>query len=197
MGLEFGGGSVDAAGKGDLGNVQLVLQQIIDDLDHAFHRQGLLGDHQAALRISGGQFGLESGALHLVLRGAVADPLLLVHLQDGGQKGVVLAQNQRVVKVFQNRPGGLLNLIAGENHVDAGLDGIFHLDGQHAGVAVEILGFPFESIKPVSVLQIQCGNASHRKTSLLFIEHIFQLNGCVNCNAVFCVKHTEKVGLCL
>ena len=78
----------------------------MDDLDHALHRQSLLGHHQTALRISLGQLRLKRRTLHLVLGSTVTDSLLLVHFQNCGQKGVILTQDQRVVKVFQHRPSG-------------------------------------------------------------------------------------------
>ena len=43
------------------------------------------------------------------------------------------------------------------------------LDGQNAGVPVQILGFSFKSVKTVGVLQIQCCNASHCMPSFNFI----------------------------
>ena len=169
LGLKFRGGRVDAAGKGELGDVQLVLQQVVHDLDHAFHRHGLLGHHQTALGIGGGKLRLECGAPHLVGRRAVLDPLLFVNVKDGGQERVVLSQNEGMVKVLQNLLGGLLDLIAGKDHVHAGLDGILDLNGQDAGVAVEILGLTLEAVKSVRVLQIQCRNASHLKILLLYL----------------------------
>ena len=42
---------IDTACKGDLGNIQFVFQQIVDDLDHAFHAHGLFGHNKAAVRL--------------------------------------------------------------------------------------------------------------------------------------------------
>ena len=57
-----------------------------------------------------------------------------------------------MIKVFQNFPCRFLNLIAGENHVNAGFDGIFNLDGQDARMPVQILRFTLKTVKPVCVL---------------------------------------------
>ena len=59
-------GGVDAAGEGDLRDVELVLQERIDELDHPFDRHGLLGDDQPGIGIGGGEFGVECRALHFV-----------------------------------------------------------------------------------------------------------------------------------
>ena len=71
-----------------------------------------------------------------------------------------------MVEILQDFPSGFLDLVAGEYHVDAGLDGVFHLDGENAGMAVEILGLALEAVKAMGVLQIQGCDTSHRKTSL-------------------------------
>ena len=57
-----------------------------------------------------------------------------------------------MIKVFQNFPCRFLNLIAGKNHVNAGFDGIFNLDGQDARMPVQILRFTLKTVKPVCVL---------------------------------------------
>ena len=59
-------GGVDAAGEGDLRNVELVFQKLIDDFDHSFDRHGLSGDDEACVGIGGGEFGVECRALHFV-----------------------------------------------------------------------------------------------------------------------------------
>ena len=66
-----------------------------------------------------------------------------------------------MVEVFEHVPGDFLDLVAGKNHVDARLDGVFHLKGEDAGVAVQVLGFALELVEPVGVLQFDSGDASH------------------------------------
>ena len=150
----FLGGGIDAAGKGELGNIQLILQQIINNLDHAFHGHGLLGDNQAAFRVSSGQLRLEGGALHFVGGGTVTNALSLVDTQNGGQKRIVLSQNQCMVKVLQHFPCGLLDFVTGKNHIDTGLHSVLDLDGQKTGMTMKVLCFTFESIETVCVLQV-------------------------------------------
>jgi hypothetical protein len=41
-----------------------------------------------------------------------------------------------MIEVSQQIPRGLLNFVAGENHIDAGINRIFHLDRQYAGVSM-------------------------------------------------------------
>ena len=74
-----------------------------------------------------------------------------------------------MVKVFQNLPGSLLDLVAGKDHVHTGLDGIFDFDGQDTCVAMQILGLSLEPVKSVRILQIQCCDASHIHNSFQFI----------------------------
>ena len=50
---------VDTTGEGQLRNVQFIFQQIVNDLDHAFHRHGLFCDNKTALRIRRGKFRFE------------------------------------------------------------------------------------------------------------------------------------------
>ena len=163
VGFKFCGGCVNAARKGDFGNIWFVFERIVDNFNHAFHRHGFLGDPQAAFRVGGSQFRLEGGPPHLILGRTVTDPLFLVYLQNGGKKRVIFPKNEGVVKVFQHFSGGFLNVIAGENHINTGAYGIFHFQGKCAGVAVQALGFALETVKTMSVLQIQCGDASHNK----------------------------------
>ena len=73
-----------------------------------------------------------------------------------------------MVKVFQNGPGSFLNLIERKNYIDIGFDGVFYIDGQNTGVAMEKLCFAFETVKPVCIMQIEFGDVSHNKASLLF-----------------------------
>ena len=70
------------------------------------------------------------------------------------QQGVVLAEDQGVIEVFQNLPSGFLNLIAGEDHIDARLDGILDLQGQNTRVPVQVLCLSLEPIKSVCILQV-------------------------------------------
>ena len=91
----------------------------------------------------------------------VADALLVVHVEDGRQQRVVLTEDERVVKVLQYIPCHFLDFVAGINHVHARLNGVFHLKGEHAGVAVQILGFALETIETVGVLEVKSGDTSH------------------------------------
>ena len=95
-------GCVDTAGESDLGDVEFVLEQLVDHFDHTFYGHGLFRDYQAAVRISRAEFGLESFAFHLVGGSAVLDSLLLIDIEDGWQQRIVLAQNQSVVKVLDH-----------------------------------------------------------------------------------------------
>lgn len=165
--LELAGGGVDAAREGDLRDIELVLEQRVDNLDHALHRHRLLGDDQAAVGIGGAELVAEGLALHGVGAVAVLDALLLVDVQNGRQQRVVLAQNQRVVKVFDDIPGRLLNLVAGEHHVHARLHAVLHLDGEHTRVAVQILSLALETIETVGILNVKCCDTSHGCTNLV------------------------------
>ena len=152
--VKFRAGSVYAAGKSELRNVQLILQQVINDLDHALNGHGLLSDDQTAVRICGGMLCLKRLALHNVVGMSVFDALFLVYVKDRRQQGVILPQDQRVVKVFQNVPCGFLNFIAGEHHVHAGIHAVLHFNGQNTRMAVQVLGFALEPIKAVCILQV-------------------------------------------
>lgn len=44
VGFKFCGGCVNAARKGDFGNIWFVFERIVDNFNHAFHRHGFLGD---------------------------------------------------------------------------------------------------------------------------------------------------------
>ena len=91
-----------------------------------FHRHRFLSHHKAAVGISRAKLGLEGLAFHRVLRVAVLDALLLVNVEDGGQQRVVLAEHERVVKVFEHAPSHLLDFVAGVNHVHARFYAVFH-----------------------------------------------------------------------
>lgn len=84
-----------------LGNVQLILQKLIHDFNHAFYGHGLFCYHKAAVGICGGKLGFEGFALHLVVGVAFLDALLFVYIKNCGQKGGVFAQNQCKVEVFK------------------------------------------------------------------------------------------------
>ena len=114
LGLEFCGSCIDAAGKGNLCDVQLILQEIVDNLNHAFDRHGFLRHDEAAIGIRGRKSGLKRRALHDVVGRAVSDALLFIDVENRREKGIVLPQDKGVVKIFQNGPSRLLNFIAGK-----------------------------------------------------------------------------------
>ena len=152
---------IHTTGEGELHNVQLIFQKLVNDFDHALYRHGFFGDDQAAFGVSSGQFCLERRPFHHIVRGSVFDALLFVDGKYRRQQGIILPQDQGVVEIFQNFPGGLLDLVAGKYHVDARIDRAFYFDGENSGVSVKILGFAFEAVKTVGVLQIKCCDASH------------------------------------
>lgn len=88
------GCAVDAACEGDFGDVQLVLQEGVNNLYHAFDSHCLFGDNKSAIGIGCGKLRLEGFALHLVLGCAVLDALCLVDCEDGRKKGVVLTEDE-------------------------------------------------------------------------------------------------------
>ena len=90
---------VHAAGEGELCDVQLVLEQVVDDLDHALNRHRLLRHHQTALGIGRGQLCFERRALHLVGWRAVADALRLINAEDRGEQRIVLPQEPSMLRV--------------------------------------------------------------------------------------------------
>ena len=152
--MVFLGCSIHAAGESQLGDIQLVLQEFIDDLNHALNGHGLFRYDQTALRVSGGKLGLERGALHLVGGGAILDTLLFVDLQDCRQQRIIFPQDQGMVEILQNLPCRLLNFVAGEDHIHARFNSVLDFDGQNAGMSMQILGLSFETIKTVCVLQV-------------------------------------------
>ena len=156
---------VHTAGEGNLGDVELVLEQFIDDLDHAFNCHGLLGHNETGVRIGGSEGGLEGLTLHLVLRVAVLDALLLINVKDGRKKRIVLPENERMVEVLENVPGNFLNLVARVNHVNTWIYAILNLDGEDTGMSVKILCFALESIETMGVLKVECGDASHMQNN--------------------------------
>ena len=52
LGVEFRRCRIDTTYKGNLGNVQLVFQQVIDNLNHTLDSHGFLRHYQPAIRIS-------------------------------------------------------------------------------------------------------------------------------------------------
>ena len=74
-----------------------------------------------------------------------------------------------MIKVLQNLPGGFLNFVAGKNHIYPCIDAALYLNGKDTGVAVQILGFAFKSIKAVCILQVKLCDASHSKFSFVCI----------------------------
>lgn len=82
----------------------------------------------------------------------VADTLLVIYVEDGRKKRVVLPEDEGVVKILQNIPGNFLNLVARVNHVNTWIYAILNLDGEDTGMSVKILCFALESIEPVGVL---------------------------------------------
>ncbi len=161
FGRELGGCGIVAAAEGQLHYVQLVLEQIVDNLYHPLHGHRLFGDHQTAVRVGGRQLRLEGRALHPVLRVSVPYPLALIDLKHCRKQRVVLAEDQRVVEVLEDLPGGLPDFVAREYHIDSFVDAVFHLDGKRACVAVKILSFSLEVQETVRILQIESCNASH------------------------------------
>ena len=160
---------IDSAGEGDFGNIELVFQELIYDLDHTFHRHGLLGNDQAGIGICSGKFCLESRTLHFVRRSAILDSLLLIDIENCRQKRIILTQNQSMIKILQHLPCGLLDFVAGENHVYAGFDGILDLKRQNPGMSVKILGFSLEFLEPVCILQFDFRDASHSLPPFSFL----------------------------
>ena len=57
-----------------------------------------------------------------------------------------------MVEVLQYIPSYLLNLVAGINHVHSFIHGVFYLDGEYTGVAVQVLCFALEAVKTVGIL---------------------------------------------
>ena len=52
-GVELGAGGIHATGEGEFGNVEFVLEQVIDNLDHALDGHRLLGHHEAGVAAAG------------------------------------------------------------------------------------------------------------------------------------------------
>ena len=63
LGHELRRSRIHTTRKGDLGDVEFILQQVVDNLDHPLDRQRLLRDYQTAIGIGRGQLRLEGRAL--------------------------------------------------------------------------------------------------------------------------------------
>jgi len=74
-----------------------------------------------------------------------------------------------MVEILDDRPGGLPDFIAGENHVDAGFDGVLDFDGQNPRVTVQILSLTLKTVKTVGVLDVKRRNGSHVELLLLLL----------------------------
>ena len=70
-----------------------------------------------------------------------------------------------MIEILQNLPCRLLNFVAGENHIHARFNRVLNLDGQNAGMSMQILSLTLKAVKSVCVLKVQCSNASHSKNS--------------------------------
>ena len=158
---EFARRHIDAARERDLHDIELVLEEGVDHLDHAFHGHRLLRDDEPGIGISLAKLVLERGAFHRVRGRAVLDAFILVDAENRRQERIVLAQHERVVEVFEHGPGRLLDFIAGENHVDARIDRIFHLDREGARMPVQIARFALKTVEAVGVLDVECCLGTH------------------------------------
>ena len=88
---EFARRHIDAARERDLHDIELVLEEGVDHLDHAFHGHRLLRDDETAVGISLAKLVLERGAFHRVRGRAVLDAFLLVDAENRRQERIVLA----------------------------------------------------------------------------------------------------------
>ena len=152
---EAGRRRVRTAGEGDLDDVELVLQQLVHHLDEALDGHRLLGYDKTALWIGGAEIRLECWPFHRVRRRTVPDALLLIDRENRREERIVLAQDERVIEVLENVPGRLLNLVTREDHIDAGIDGIFDLQSQSAGMPVQVLRFASEAVEAMGVLDVE------------------------------------------
>ena len=147
-------GSIDTAGEGETDDVQFVLQKVVNNLYHALDGHGLLRDDQATFGVGLAEFGMEGRAAHLVLRCAMAKTGFVIDIEDRRQERVVVTENKGMVEVLENGPCGLLDFVTGVRHVDARIDGFLHLNGQVAGVTVQVLRLALESVETVGVLEV-------------------------------------------
>jgi len=145
--------TIHPAAEGDLGDIEFVLEEIIDDLDHSFDSHGFLVDHYPAIRIGSGEFRLEGRSFHLVRRRSVSDALLVIDSKDGRKQRIIFPKNQGMIEVLQKIPASLLDFVAGENHIDSRINRIFDFDGKDAGMAMQILRLSFEAIETMSILE--------------------------------------------
>ena len=102
---------------------------------------------------------------------AVLYALFLIYIENGRKQRVVLPQDQCVVEVLDHVPCDFLNLVAWINHVHSRIDRILNLNGESAGMAVEILCLALESVESVCVLDVEMCDASHVCYLLVFINN--------------------------
>ena len=72
-----------------------------------------------------------------------------------------------MVEILKYIPCGFLDFVAREHHIHSLVDRVFYLNSQYAGVSVKILSLAFEPVKAVSILKIECGDASHNCNNLI------------------------------
>ena len=180
-GRKLGRRRIVATRERDLHDVELVLQELVHHLDESLDGHGLLRDHEPTLRICGAEVRLEGWTLHRVRRCAVANPLFLIHVENRGKERIILAQDERVVEVPEDIPGGLLDLVAREDHIDPRIDRVLDLQRQPAGMTVQILRLALETVEPVGVLEIEMRDRANRLTAALgVLVHVFLfLLGCL------------------
>ena len=169
---KLGRRGIHTACESDFSDVQFVFQQVIYNLNHTFHCHGFFGNNQTGIGVSRCQFGLEGLSFHFVLRMAVFDALLFIHIKNGRKQRVIFAEHQGMVKILQQAPCHLLDFITRVHHVYTFFNRIFHLNGQCASVTVKILGFALEAIEPMCILQIESRDTSH---TFYFLEFNFGL----------------------
>ena len=168
-GRKLGRRRVVTARERDLHDVELVLQELVHHLDESLDGHCLLRHHQPALGIRGAEVRLERGTLHRVRGRAVPNPLLLVVVENRGEERIVLAKDERVVEVPEDVPGGLLDLVARKDHVDARVDRVLDFQRQPAGVSVQVLRLALESVElePVGVLKVEMRGRANRLAATL------------------------------
>ena len=160
-GYKFFAGGIYSAGERNLCYVEFILQKVVDNFNHTLNGHRLLCYDKTTFGISLGKLRFEGGSLHDVIGCAAPYALLFIHIENGGQKRVVTAKYERVVKIFEHIPSRLLNFVTRENHIHPGFYAILHLDCKNTGVSVQILGLASESVKSVRILQLKPCYASH------------------------------------
>ena len=66
-----------------------------------------------------------------------------------------------MVEVLDDVPRRLLDLVAREDHVDAGIDGVLDLNREAAGVSVQITRLALETVEAVRILDVELGDRFH------------------------------------